>query len=108
MVKRLTTLPGIGPIIASAFVAALDTVSRFERAGQVTSYRGLADVAGHGSPHRAVSRMGAGDCASARGADSNEAGPRAHWRCVRKQRRSLDQVGNLTSRFIKPPMRIII
>jgi len=41
MVKRLTTLPGIGPITASAFVAALDTVSRFERAGQVTSYLGL-------------------------------------------------------------------
>ena len=39
--KRLTTLPGIGPITASAFVAALDTVSRFERAGQVTSYLGL-------------------------------------------------------------------
>lgn len=41
MVKRLTTLPGVGPITASAFVAALDTVSRFERAGQVTSYLGL-------------------------------------------------------------------
>ena len=41
MVKRLTTLPGIGPITATAFVAALDTVSRFERAGQVTSYLGL-------------------------------------------------------------------
>ena len=41
MVKQLTTLPGIGPITATAFVAALDTVSRFERAGQVTSYLGL-------------------------------------------------------------------
>ena len=41
MVKRLTTLPAIGPITASAFVAALDVVSRFERAGQVTSYLGL-------------------------------------------------------------------
>jgi transposase len=41
MVQRLTTLPGIGPITASAFVAALDTASRFERAGQVTSYLGL-------------------------------------------------------------------
>jgi transposase len=41
MVKRLTTLPGIGPITASAFIAALDVVSRFERAGQVTSYLGL-------------------------------------------------------------------
>jgi len=41
MVKRLTTLPGIGPITATAFVAGLDTVSRFERVGQVTSYLGL-------------------------------------------------------------------
>jgi transposase len=41
VVQRLTTLPGIGPITATAFVAALDTVSRFERAGQVTSYLGL-------------------------------------------------------------------
>jgi transposase len=40
-IKRLTTLPSIGPITASAFVAALDVVSRFERAGQVTSYLGL-------------------------------------------------------------------
>lgn len=40
-VKRLTTLPGIGPITASAFVAALDVASRFDRAGQVTSYLGL-------------------------------------------------------------------
>jgi transposase len=40
-VKRLTTLPGMGPITASAFVAALDTASRFQRAGQVTSYLGL-------------------------------------------------------------------
>src|SRR5262245_36585309 len=41
MVKRLTTLPGIGPITASAFVAALDVASRFDRAGQVASYLGL-------------------------------------------------------------------
>lgn len=40
MVKRLTTLPGIGPITASTFVAALDVVSRFDRAAQVTSYLG--------------------------------------------------------------------
>src|SRR5262245_27722105 len=40
-VKRLTTLPGIGPLTASAFVAALDVASRFDRAGQVTSYLGL-------------------------------------------------------------------
>jgi transposase len=41
VVKRLTTLPVIGPITAAAFVAALDTPTRFDRAGQVTSYLGL-------------------------------------------------------------------
>jgi transposase len=41
IVKRLTTVPGIGPITASAFVAAIDVVTRFDRAGQVTSYLGL-------------------------------------------------------------------
>lgn len=41
VVKRLTTLPSIGPITATAFVAALDDVSRFTGAGQVTSYLGL-------------------------------------------------------------------
>ena len=41
MVKRLMTLPSIGPITATAFVAALDDVSRFTGAAQVTSYLGL-------------------------------------------------------------------
>ena len=40
-VKRLTTLPGIGPMTASACVAALDSASRFQRACQVTGYLGL-------------------------------------------------------------------
>jgi transposase len=41
VVRRLTTLPGIGPITASAYVAALDDASRFGRAAQVASYLGL-------------------------------------------------------------------
>jgi transposase len=40
-VQRLMTLPGIGPVTATAFVAALDDVTRFRSAGQVTSYLGL-------------------------------------------------------------------
>jgi transposase len=42
VVKRLTTLPGIGPITATAYVAALDDATRFEGAAQVSSYLGLA------------------------------------------------------------------
>ena len=41
VVKRLMTLPSVGPITATAFVAALDDVARFDGAGQVTSYLGL-------------------------------------------------------------------
>jgi transposase len=44
VVKRLTTCPSIGPITATAFVAALDNVHRFDGrrgAAQVTSYLGL-------------------------------------------------------------------
>jgi transposase len=44
-VKRLTTLPSIGPITAAAYVAALDDVHRFSGrrgAAQVASYLGLA------------------------------------------------------------------
>ena len=41
IVRRLTTLPGIGPITASAYVAALDDAARFGGAAQVASYLGL-------------------------------------------------------------------
>ena len=44
VVQRLTTLPTIGPVTATAFVAALDDVRRFagrRGAAQVTSYLGL-------------------------------------------------------------------
>lgn len=40
-VRRLMTFPTIGPITATAFVAALDDVTRFAHAGQVASYLGL-------------------------------------------------------------------
>jgi transposase len=41
VLTRLMTFPGIGPITACAFVAALDDVTRFRGAGQVTCYLGL-------------------------------------------------------------------
>lgn len=40
-VQRLTTVPGVGPVIATAFVATLDDPHRFRDPGQVTSYLGL-------------------------------------------------------------------
>jgi transposase len=41
VVRRLRTVPGVGPVTAVAFVAALDDVTRFENAHQVQAYLGL-------------------------------------------------------------------
>jgi transposase len=41
VVRRLMTAPGVGPVTALAFVAALDEVTRFPSAHQVESYLGL-------------------------------------------------------------------
>src|SRR5947207_1262558 len=40
-VPRLRTVPGVGPVTAVAFVAALDDVTRFGSAHQVQAYLGL-------------------------------------------------------------------
>lgn len=39
--QRLMTVPGIGPVTAVSFVAAIDDVTRFARAHRVASYLGL-------------------------------------------------------------------
>ena len=40
-VQRLRTVPSIGPVTATAFVATIDDVQRFRRAHQVEAYLGL-------------------------------------------------------------------
>lgn len=42
VVKRLTTVPGVGKLVALAFVATIDNPHRFTNAGQVGDYVGLA------------------------------------------------------------------
>jgi transposase len=69
-VVRLTTFPTIGPLTATAFVAALDDVHRFRRAGQVTSYLGL------------VPREYSSGERSRRGHLLRSAQPRAQWLLV--------------------------
>jgi transposase len=39
--RRLSTVPGVGPVIAVAFVAILEDVRRFASAGHVAAYLGL-------------------------------------------------------------------
>jgi transposase len=48
-VLHLDAVPGIGPVTAAAFVAALDEVSRFARAHQVQGYLGLTPGPGERS-----------------------------------------------------------
>ena len=40
-VRRLRTVPNVGPVTAAAFVAAIDDVTRFRRAHEVEAYLGL-------------------------------------------------------------------
>ena len=42
VIERLRTVPGVGPVTATAFVATLDTWERFEGPHQVEAYLGLA------------------------------------------------------------------
>lgn len=41
VVRRLATVPGVGPVTATCFVATLDTVTRFPDAKQARAYLGL-------------------------------------------------------------------
>lgn len=41
VVKRLTTVPGVGPVTATTYAATLDGAARFQDARQVRSYLGL-------------------------------------------------------------------
>lgn len=41
VVKRLTTVPGVGPVTATTYAATLDGAARFRDAKQVRSYLGL-------------------------------------------------------------------
>jgi transposase len=41
VIQRMCTIPGVGPLTATAFVSTLDQVERFDGAHQVESYLGL-------------------------------------------------------------------
>jgi transposase len=52
VVAQLRTMPGIGPVTAIAFVAALDDVTRFHSAHQVQAYLGLVPSEYSSGDHR--------------------------------------------------------
>jgi transposase len=51
-VRRLMGVPGVGPITALAFVATLDTPTRFPRAAQVASFLGLVPAERSSGDHQ--------------------------------------------------------
>jgi transposase len=57
VVARLRTMPGIGPVTATVFVAALDDVTRFHSAHQVQAYLGLVPSEYSSGDHRARGRI---------------------------------------------------
>lgn len=57
VVTRLRTMPGIGPVTAIAFVAALDDVARFQSAHQVQAYLGLVPSEYSSGDHRLRGRI---------------------------------------------------
>jgi transposase len=59
-VKRLQTVPGVGAVTATSFVAAIDQVERFDTAKQVRMYLGLVP-----------SENSSGERQSARATDDN-------------------------------------
>jgi transposase len=61
--RRLMTVPGVGPVTAVSYVAAIDDVSRFPRAHLVQSYLGLTPGENSSSErHRrlSITKAGAG------------------------------------------------
>lgn len=57
IVRRLQTVPQVGPITALAFVAALDDVRRFRNAHQVESYLGLVPREHSSGEHQVRGRI---------------------------------------------------
>jgi transposase len=78
---RLMTVPGVGPITAVRFVAAIDDVSRFKNAHALQSYLGLTP--GERSSSDTESRTGITKAGPAR---VRRALVQAAWACLRSHR----------------------
>lgn len=62
-VSRLMTTPGVGPITAIAFLAAIDDPERFDDAGKVAAYLGLVpgeDSSGGRTRRTSITKAGSG------------------------------------------------
>ena len=67
--SRLMTVPGVGPVTAARFVAAIDDIGRFPTAASVASYLGLVpgeNTTGCPNPGCSITRIGAAPFLSSR------------------------------------------
>ena len=81
VVRRLMTAPGVGPVTALAFVAALDEVARFPGAHQVEAYLGLVP-----SEHSSGERQHRGRITKRGNARMRWLLVEAGWRIMRSRR----------------------
>ncbi|HEX2733946.1 MAG TPA: IS110 family transposase [Polyangiaceae bacterium] len=54
VITLLCTAPGVGPLVAAAFVSVIDEAKRFESAHQLESYLGLVPSETSSGPHRRI------------------------------------------------------
>ncbi len=81
VVRRLMTAPGVGPVTALAFVAALDAVTRFPGAHQVEAYLGLVP-----SEHSSGERQHRGRITKRGNARMRSLLVEAGWRILRSRK----------------------
>jgi transposase len=84
--RRLMTMPGVGPVIALAFVATVDRVDRFRSAHQLESYLGL------------VPREWSSSEVQRRGAITKAGNKRLRWLLVQAARTVARTPGRWTTR----------
>src|SRR5262249_10235210 len=84
--RRLMTVPGVGPVIALAFVATVDHVPRFRNAHQLESYLGL------------VPREWSSSEVQRRGAITKAGSKRMRWLLVQAARAIARTPGRSTTR----------
>ena len=99
MVQRLTTAPGVGPLIATAFVATLDEAGRFGGAHQVESYLGLVP-----SEHSSADRHRRGHITKAGNPRMRWLLVQAAWAALRSRRA---EGAGLRAWMVPPPFRIV-
>src|ERR671918_313748 len=97
-IRRLMTLPGIGPITALAFASAIDDPFRFRKASSVGAYFGL-------TPRRGDGVIGSNERRRSIWPAGSEERPRQGGRCPRLRRLTALTRPRLATRFLPSTRR---